>query len=256
MIAKKYTPENFYNGCLNRKIAENDISIPNKANIKLSVLPYILNNHLSASMIGNFNTLTPKLETDVLAGGTRACMGFREAKEQDGKFIPNTLLNDDIRHYISPKLQVIAVFRKEKDAEKYNELTYKSNKVEWNKIKIPKEYKYLESLIFGDEQGDDSRGDSSRDDGPDDGGSGGAGGAMGTPTVSDDTSSPSSSEKEPESESSTKPDTEDKLSPIGEINIGGPTNEEIGKMSIEILKSESKPSLIDEYIHKDDDIEL
>ena len=206
-------------------------------------------------MIGDYDKYTPLLQTDKLVGKIDGVIGF-EIDSKEGIYLPNTLLKADIRDLTNKTNRVILAFRKEKDAEKYEELTYKANKVDWDKIKIPEEYKYLESLIFGDEQGDDSRGDSSRDDGPYDGGSGGAGGAMGTPTVSDNTSSPSSPEKEPESESSTKPDTEDKLSPIGEINIGGPTNEEIGKMSIEILKSESKPSLIDEYVHKDNDIEL
>lgn len=206
-------------------------------------------------MIGNYDKYTPLLQTDKVVGKIDGVIGF-EIDSKEGIYLPNTLLKADIRDLTNKTNRVILAFRKEKDAEKYEELTYKANKVDWDKIKVPEEYKYLESLIFGDEQGDDSRGDSSRDDGPDDGGSGGAGGAMGTPTVSDDTSSPSSPEKELESESPTNPDTEDKLSPIGEINIGGPTNEEIGKMSIEILKSESKPSFIDEYVHKDNDIEL
>ena len=63
------------------------------------------------------------------------------------KFLPNTLLNADIRDLSKSTLRIVATFRKNETEDLYKEITYKAKKVEWDKIKLPKEIDYLFSLI-------------------------------------------------------------------------------------------------------------
>lgn len=46
-------------------------------------------------MVGDFNGCNPKLYTEKLAGGVKACLGF--IKTHRAEYVPNTALNTDIR---------------------------------------------------------------------------------------------------------------------------------------------------------------
>ena len=46
-------------------------------------------------MVGDFNGCNPKLYTEKLAGGVKACLGF--VKTHRAEYVPNTVLNTDIR---------------------------------------------------------------------------------------------------------------------------------------------------------------
>ncbi len=46
-------------------------------------------------MVGDFNGCNPKLYTEKLAGGVKACLGF--IKTYRAEYVPNTVLNTDIR---------------------------------------------------------------------------------------------------------------------------------------------------------------
>ena len=74
-------------------------------------------------------------------------MGFVEKDETPNVFIPNTVLKSDIRNYSKSTLRIIATFRKNITDDKYQELTYKANKVEWEKLKFPEQYEYLVTLL-------------------------------------------------------------------------------------------------------------
>lgn len=142
----------FFNKCLKGRLNSQDINFKENGvtQLKLHVLPKLISKDLSARMIGNYTNSKPKLITNKLTGGQNGCIGFiKDSKTLE--FVPNTILDEDIRNYIEPVDKVIAVLRKKKDDIKYNEITYKSknkkNPINWSKIKLPNEYIYLLDLI-------------------------------------------------------------------------------------------------------------
>lgn len=137
----------FYNKCLDRKlrVQEFDFASDGTTPLKLEVLPLVINKNLSAAMVGNYNSMNPKLYTEKLVGGIKACVGFVMVANK-GRYVPNTVLKVDIRDYTTHTSRVIAVFRKSKNQTEYSELTYRAKKVDWKLIKYPDEYAYLSSF--------------------------------------------------------------------------------------------------------------
>lgn len=138
----------FYDKCLNHKLGENDFDFADDGTteMKLDVLPGLLCKNLTAKMIGDFQSDKPKLQTEKLAGGVTACMGFRK-NTQNTRYIPDTVLKDDIKKHTSGQVRVIACYRKTKDEPQYSEITYLAKKIEWDKITFPLGYEYLKELI-------------------------------------------------------------------------------------------------------------
>lgn len=142
---EKMSPLDFYERCLSHNLSPNDFEFANDGTsfLKLDVLPKLITKNLSASMIGDYNSCTPKLYTDKLVGGVKACIGFLSLED---KYVPNTVLKVDIRDYVARTLQVIAIYRKDKSSDKYDEITYKQSKIDWEIVKYPDEIMYLMNL--------------------------------------------------------------------------------------------------------------
>ena len=145
---RKLSATEFYKRCVNNKISPKDFefSKDGTTNMKLNVLPKLISKNLSAKMIGNYNSIRPKLVTDKLVGNVAACMGFVLTKN-DVRYVPNTVIQEDIRKCATDIVQVVAVFRKEKNFPCYSECTYKSNKYDWSDAKISDEYSFLKDLL-------------------------------------------------------------------------------------------------------------
>ena len=93
-------------------------------------------------MIGDYNARRPALFTEKLVGGIRACVGFVYDRSRKC-YVPNTVLNIDMRDNITNRLRIIATYRKNRKDDQYYEVVYKAKKIDWTKIKFPKEYEYL-----------------------------------------------------------------------------------------------------------------
>lgn len=134
----------FYEKCLAHRLSASDFELAEDGTtpLKLDVLPKLISRNLSATMIGDYNSLNPKLLTDKLVGNTAACMGFVPSGPKK-RYVPNTVLKVDIRDYIKNQARVIAVYRKPADSERYEELTYSAKKIEWDTVIYPEEYQYL-----------------------------------------------------------------------------------------------------------------
>lgn len=61
-----------------------------------------------------------------LTGGVKACLGF--VKTHRAEYVPNTVLNTDIRTVTKISQQVIATYRRKNSASPYQELVYKAKK--------------------------------------------------------------------------------------------------------------------------------
>ena len=69
---------NFYNKCLSHKLSPDDFEFSNDGttHLKLDIISSVLCKNLSAKMIGTLGPGKPYLQTDKIAGGTKACIGF------------------------------------------------------------------------------------------------------------------------------------------------------------------------------------
>ena len=111
--------------------------------LKLEVLPQLMRKDLSAKMIGDIDSQTPKLYTEKLVGNIRACMGL---VNDSSTYVPNTVLNRDMRDITSNRAQIVAVFRKSTEENQYSEVTYKTQ-LDFSKYLFPKEYEYLREVL-------------------------------------------------------------------------------------------------------------
>ncbi len=139
-----YSAAEFYERCLAHRLSPDDFDFSDKGTtpMKLDILPYIINKSLMVNMVGDFSSMRPKLYTEKLAGGTKACVGFVKDKES-GEYIPNTVLKEDIRNNVSDYVRVIVTYRKKISEEKYSEIVYFTRKIDWSKAVFSEEYSYL-----------------------------------------------------------------------------------------------------------------
>ena len=134
----------FFNLCYDKRLTEADFefSADGTTEMKMRVLPSLMKKNLSAKMLGDYNMSQPKLYTDKIAGSLSACMGFvRDSGE--GRFVPNTVLEGDIRTKVKAADRIIATYRKNRGEKQYSEVVFTAKKVEWEKIVLPDEYCYL-----------------------------------------------------------------------------------------------------------------
>ena len=139
----------FYEKCLDHKLSPDDFEFAEDGTttLKLEVLSGLITKNLSASMIGDYNSSKPKLYTERLAGGVKACMGFVK-DDASGFYVPNTVLKEDIRDNVSSWLRVIAIFRKPIADKAYEEITYLGKKIDWGKLHFPADISYLRDLLL------------------------------------------------------------------------------------------------------------
>ena len=143
------TAQQFYERCLAHRLSPNDFefSEDGTSELKLDILPHVICKNLMANSIGDFNGKSPRLFTEKLAGGQKACIGFTIDGNSD-EYVPNTLLKGDIRDYINNPQRIIAVFRKPIQHDLYEEITYLAKKINWKDIAFPEPYEPLREQIL------------------------------------------------------------------------------------------------------------
>ena len=135
----KLLPANqFYKMCLKRRLSINDFELAKDGTteMKLRVLPALVAANLSANMVGDYSGSRPMLYTDKIAGNVKGCIGLLH-DEKRNLYVPNTVLNEDIRKLIMNVRRVIAVYRKDIKEKAYTELVYKARNVDeslWNEV--------------------------------------------------------------------------------------------------------------------------
>ena len=143
-IAVELFANDFYQKCLDHKLSPTDFDFAEDGttHMKLDVLPTVISKNLQAKMIGNYDSIKPRLYTEKVAGSTNACIGF--VLDQDmQQYVPNTVVKEDIRELTAKTLRVIAVYRKDLTAPIYEELTYKAKKIDFSTIDFPERFGYL-----------------------------------------------------------------------------------------------------------------
>ncbi len=134
----------FYEKCLNKRLSIKDFNFASDGTtqLKLDVLPALMQKNLSANSIGDFDAYTFKLYTEKIAGSTKGCMGFVKDQNID-KNVPNTVLKTNPKFLSKETKRILVTYRKKKKDEKYSEIVYFANGIVWENIKFPNEMDYL-----------------------------------------------------------------------------------------------------------------
>ena len=109
----------------------NDFSIlDNTVDLKLAVIERALSPPKNFKMFGQYSLSRPNLRTDYLVGGEICSIGFIKSNNS-AFYVPNTVLNGDIRHDIemSDRRQVLTVLQKDITAPEYQKAVYVAKNV-------------------------------------------------------------------------------------------------------------------------------
>jgi len=123
-VKSELTSIDFYDLAVRDRLREQDFRIATDGTTdkKLDVLLSLMNIHITARMVGDYNFSQSLLVTDKLAGTVTSAMGFRRNGDI---YMPNTALKTDVRDIVKhPVQRIAAIFIKKKHDTKYCELTY------------------------------------------------------------------------------------------------------------------------------------
>lgn len=122
-VESDFRSSHFYKRCIIQRLTVNDFNFreDGTTELKLEVLERMMDFCKNVKMIGDFNDNSLKLSTEKVAGNVFASIGF--VKNNDF-FVPNTLLNKDIRHSTNKTKQVLFILSKNMSDEMYKVLEY------------------------------------------------------------------------------------------------------------------------------------
>lgn len=134
----------FFNLCYDRRLREQDFELASDGTteMKMRVLPALMSKNLSARMLGDYTGGDIRLYTEKLVGSVSACMGFVR-NSGTGRYVPNTLLEGDIRTKTVRADRIIITYRKNRHDRYYSEIVYCAKKIDWPGIVFPEEYNDL-----------------------------------------------------------------------------------------------------------------
>ncbi len=132
------TAERFFNKAFSHILNENDFEFKKgSTEQKLSVLIQTLDIKSNARMIGDFSGNRFKLKTDKVAGGANSFLGFLKV---DGNYVPNTVIEGDIRKDSYFPARILGVLIKEISDPNYRKSLYFAKKIDFSalldKIKV------------------------------------------------------------------------------------------------------------------------
>jgi hypothetical protein len=113
----------FYDRCLSHTLSVKDFELKNNGTteLKLQVLPQLMNISQNANMIGDFDNSKRRLYAEKVTGNVNACIGLK----QTGNFcVPVSSLKEDIRDITINRERIIATFIKSLKDSKYGEIKY------------------------------------------------------------------------------------------------------------------------------------
>ncbi len=138
LSAERFTgSSDFYRKCLRGRLRSDDFTMPDDGTVemKLAVLPQLMEVYRHAKMIGDYDFTKSMLYTEKLAGNVSACLGFVQS---DGYYMPNTTLREDIRNVTRhPQMRILAIYRKAVRETVYHELCYTAKGIAPAEIAFP-----------------------------------------------------------------------------------------------------------------------
>ena len=151
-VITKISSSDFYDRCLKNRLSISDFGMPKDgtAEMKLTVLPQLMQIPKNAKMIGDYDASKSLLYTEKLAGGVSACMGFVRDRKY---YIPNTALREDIRNVsIKPQKRILAIYRKSIKEPQYQERCFLQKGLDVSVLKSSDSIRALVTDLAGDEE--------------------------------------------------------------------------------------------------------
>ena len=138
-VESKLNANDFFQRALHNKLSVNDFKFKDDflAEKKLRVLEHALKLPYTARMIGEFNYAGIKIQADIGSGSNSFTMAFR--KDNKGVLYPVSVLEEDIRKSIRAASPIIVILSRNVGEKMYQEITYRSKNVNFDKIHISKE---------------------------------------------------------------------------------------------------------------------
>ncbi len=129
-VRTQMRPGQFFKTCLNSRLKDTDVEVRKDGTTeqKLAVLPFLMTKNLSAKMIGDYLPQGINLITEKMVGNVRGCLGFVPDKAT-GQYVPNTILQDDIRKRVVNQQKIMAIYRKDILDERYEEAVFTASGV-------------------------------------------------------------------------------------------------------------------------------
>ena len=121
----KLNSDHFLRAALNKRLSPSDIEFDagGTTELKLDILPRLMQIHTTARMIGDYDNTRPLLATDKFAGTITMAVGFINI---GNIYIPNTTLKIDVRSITThaTRRKIIATFTKPRNEAYYSHMTY------------------------------------------------------------------------------------------------------------------------------------
>ena len=129
------TADRFFDACVKGRLKELDINERKDGTTtqKLKILPSLMTKNMSANMIGDSLKEGIGLITDKVVGNIKGCMGF-VIDDLTGKYVPNTVINDDIRKRVTNPRRILLIYRKQEKEDNYEEMVYVAKGIKLNKV--------------------------------------------------------------------------------------------------------------------------
>lgn len=126
-IKSELKASDFFKRCYKSIISPRHYIIDPKGTtpLKLNVILQAINFEKTAKMIGTFNRNGIHLSSDIIMGNIRYSLGFVPYEENSQYYVPNTLLQEDIRKItISPVGQIVCMLKKTIHEKEYSNLVF------------------------------------------------------------------------------------------------------------------------------------
>jgi hypothetical protein len=115
--------EFFYEKCINQKLSLDDFQFKKDGttNLKLQALPTLIKIQRVTKIAGAYNYSRPYLLVDKVVGNVNFCLGLKYAADC---YVPSSALLGDIKDLAMNPYQVIAILKKDKKSDLYENISY------------------------------------------------------------------------------------------------------------------------------------
>jgi hypothetical protein len=125
----------FYKRAIDKRLGIEDIIIDQRGftDLKLDVLPRLMNIHNTARMVGDFDEKKKKIVADKFAGTTTSAMGFEFS---DNIYVPKTALRTSVNDVTqkATRSRIIAIFTRNRAVDVYTHMTYRAHDIELDQL--------------------------------------------------------------------------------------------------------------------------
>lgn len=136
---------NFFRKCIENKLGNNEIRFKSDGttHLKLLALPTLMDVSKITKITGDYNDKRPYLMVDKVMGGINFCLGLNKENEV---YVPASALLENIKNLTDTPSQVLAIFEKDKDSDKYSIIKNVAKGLNLNNIHLSDEINQMISL--------------------------------------------------------------------------------------------------------------